>query len=98
MNIMRFGTFCDLLIVCLFAATAVHASSITATTATCNSVDGAVGTFTCGAGAAKVGADPAINGFGFYISPTFQQFGSSVNGPAPLGAIVDGSHDPAWTP
>jgi hypothetical protein len=93
---VRFGTLRVLLTLCLItAAPAIYASSITATSATCSSADGAVGTFTCGAGAAQVGADPAINGFGFFISPTFQQYSSSVNGPAPLGAIVDGSHDPS---
>src|SRR5579864_2528843 len=92
---MKLGTLCVLLALCFVAtAPAVRASAITASSATCTSTDGAVGTFTCGAGAAQVGADPAINGFGFYISPTFQQYSSSVNGPAPLGAIVDGSHDP----
>jgi PEP-CTERM motif len=96
---MKFGRLSALLIICLFAAIpAVHASSLTATSATCNSVDGAVGTFTCGAGAAQVGAVPAINGFGFFISPTFEQFTTSPNGAAPLGTIVDGSHDPASTP
>ncbi len=92
---MKLGTLCVLLALCfIVAAPAVHASSITAASATCTSTDGLVGTFTCGAGAAQVGADAPINGFGFFISPTFQQFGSSVNGPAPSGAIVDGSHDP----
>lgn len=86
----------SVLTLCLIAAApAIYASSITASSATCTSADGAVGTFTCGAGAAQVGADPAINGFGFFISPTFQQYSSSVNGPAPLGTLVDGSHDPS---
>jgi hypothetical protein len=96
---MKFGSLCVQLTLCFAAAIpAMQASSITATSATCNSTDGAVGTFTCGAGAAQVGAVPSMNGFGFFISPTFQQFSSSVNGAAPLGTIVDGSHDPNNTP
>src|SRR5579864_8123722 len=95
---MKLGTLCVLLALCFVAtAPAVRASAITASSATCTSTDGAVGTFTCGAGAAQVGADAPINGFGFYISPTFEQFASSANGAAPLGTIVDGSHDPNGT-
>ena len=93
---MKLGKICVLSILGLIAVgSSVRASSITASSATCNSTDGAVGTFTCGAGAAQVGADAAINGFGFYISPTFQQYTSGPNQAAPDGAIVDGSHDPA---
>jgi hypothetical protein len=75
----------------------IHATTYFSNTGTpgCTSTDGAVGTFTCGTGAAQISTDAQINGFGFFISPAFSQFASSVNGAAPLGAIVDGSHDPS---
>ncbi len=95
---MKFAPLYALTLCLVAGAPAMRASSITASSATCNSIDGAVGTFTCGAGAAQVGADAALNGFGFFISPTFQQFTSGPNGAAPLGTIVDGSHDPNNTP
>jgi hypothetical protein len=96
---MKFGKFC-LVLVCAAVSPGIYATTYfnNTGTASCNSADGAVGTFSCGAGAAQTNTDAAINGFGFFINPTFQQFASSVNGAAPLGSIVDGSHDPASSP
>ncbi len=82
----------------IFAVPAVHASVLFATSpAACASVDGSVG-FSCPNGVAETNSDPALSGFGFYINPIFRQFNGgrgNPNGPAPLGDIVDGSHDPS---
>jgi hypothetical protein len=95
---LTFGKLCLAAMLVLISGAAIHANAIFATSpAACASVDGSVG-FNCPGGVAETNSDPAINGYGFYINPFFRQFNGgrgNPNGAAPLGVIVDGSHDPS---